>query len=71
MGIDDNTTTATASVADDLVANLQSYQQYFHWISHTYNHPTTLTGLVRALRLVPAAAMLTILHQPTTSTWRS
>jgi len=36
---------ATASVPDDLVANLQSYQQYFHWISHTYNHPTTLNGL--------------------------
>ncbi len=47
-GIVDNTATATASVADDLVANLQSYQQYFHWISHTYNHPTTLTGLCQS-----------------------
>ncbi len=47
-GADDNTATATASVADDLVANLQSYQQYFHWISHTYNHPTTLNGLCQS-----------------------
>ncbi len=47
-GIVDNPATATASVADDLVANLQSYQQYFHWISHTYNHPTTLTGLCQS-----------------------
>ncbi|MGB9432068.1 MAG: hypothetical protein WBQ89_07495, partial [Candidatus Acidiferrum sp.] len=47
-GIVDNPTTPTASVADDLVANLQSYQQYFHWISHTYNHPTTLTGLCQS-----------------------
>ena len=38
-------TGATAAVADDLVANLQSYQGAFHWISHTYNHPTTLSGL--------------------------
>ena len=47
-GVVDNTATATASVPDDLVANLQNYQQYFHWISHTYNHPTTLTGLCQS-----------------------
>lgn len=38
-------TGAAATVADDLVANLQSYQSAFHWISHTYNHPQTLSGL--------------------------
>jgi hypothetical protein len=47
-GADDITTTATASVADDLVGNLQNYQQYFHWISHTYDHPTTLNGLCQS-----------------------
>jgi hypothetical protein len=47
-GADDNTATATASVVDDLVANLQSYQQYFHWMSHTYDHPTTLNGLCQS-----------------------
>ena len=31
--------------ADTLLTNLQSYQQNFHWISHTYDHPTTLNGL--------------------------
>jgi hypothetical protein len=41
-------TGATASVADDLVANLQSYQGAFHWISHTYDHPTTLNGLCKS-----------------------
>jgi len=30
---------------DDLTTNVQNYQQYFHWISHTYNHPNTLNGL--------------------------
>ncbi|HXY51180.1 MAG TPA: hypothetical protein VEI01_17140 [Terriglobales bacterium] len=40
-----NQTNATASVTDDLVANLGTYQGAFHWISHTYNHPTTLNGL--------------------------
>jgi len=45
----DNPATATASVADDLVANLPSYQQYFHWISHTYDHPETLNGLCQSL----------------------
>jgi hypothetical protein len=44
-GADDNPQSATVTVADDLVTNLQSYQQYFHWISHTYDHPTTLNGL--------------------------
>jgi peroxiredoxin len=47
-GADGNAATATASVADDLVGNLQSYQQYFHWISHTYDHPTTLNGLCQS-----------------------
>jgi len=41
-------TGATAAVADDLVANLQSYQGGFHWISHTYDHPTTLNGLCKS-----------------------
>jgi trimeric autotransporter adhesin len=44
----DNTGTATASIADDLTANLQSYQQNFHWISHTYDHPSTLNGLCKS-----------------------
>jgi hypothetical protein len=39
---------ATAAVPDDLVANLQSYQGAFHWISHTYDHPTTLNGLCQS-----------------------
>jgi hypothetical protein len=47
-GVDDNPATATVTVADDLVGNLQSYQQYFHWISHTYDHPTTLNGLCKS-----------------------
>jgi hypothetical protein len=47
-GVDDNTATATATVADDLVANLQSFQSNFHWISHTYDHPTTLNGLCKS-----------------------
>jgi len=33
---------------DDLVADLQSYQQYFHWLSHTYDHPETLDGLCKS-----------------------
>jgi hypothetical protein len=41
-------TGATAAVTDDLVANLQSYQGGFHWISHTYDHPTTLNGLCKS-----------------------
>src|SRR6266702_1768597 len=36
----------TAGVAnDDLTTNVQNYQQYFHWISHTYDHPNSLNGL--------------------------
>src|SRR5205807_3888284 len=36
----------TAGVAnDDLTTNVQKYQQYFHWISHTYDHPNSLNGL--------------------------
>src|SRR5437868_3016737 len=35
-----------AGVANDsLTANVQNYQQYFHWISHTYDHPNSLNGL--------------------------
>ncbi len=30
------------------MGNLQDYQQYFHWISHTYDHPTTLNGLCQS-----------------------
>src|SRR5437762_3343096 len=30
---------------DDLTRNVQNYQQHFHWISHTYDHPNTLNGL--------------------------
>ncbi len=30
---------------DDLTANIQKYQQNFHWISHTYDHPNSLNGL--------------------------
>jgi Bacterial Ig-like domain (group 2)/Abnormal spindle-like microcephaly-assoc'd, ASPM-SPD-2-Hydin len=33
---------------DDLVSDLQSYQQYFHWLSHTYDHPETLDGLCKS-----------------------
>ncbi len=44
---------ATASVPDDLVTNLQSYQQYFHWISHTYDHPNTLNGLPKSAYYPP------------------
>src|SRR5438552_161181 len=36
----------TAGVANDsLTSNVQNYQQYFHWISHTYDHPNSLNGL--------------------------
>ncbi|MGB7434048.1 MAG: hypothetical protein WBW49_01420, partial [Candidatus Acidiferrum sp.] len=44
----DQSGTATATITDDLVANLQSYQQYFHWMSHTYDHPETLNGLCQS-----------------------
>ena len=30
---------------DDLTTHVQSYQPFFHWISHTYDHPNTLNGL--------------------------
>ena len=30
---------------DDLTTHVQDYQQYFHWISHTYDHPNSLNGL--------------------------
>lgn len=47
-GLPDNPATATATVADDLVSNLQSYQGAFHWISHTYDHPATLNGMTKS-----------------------
>src|SRR5262249_28312891 len=28
-------------VVDDLVYNLSSYESYFHWVTHTYDHPNT------------------------------
>ncbi len=35
-----------AGVANDsLTTNVQNYQKYFHWISHTYDHPNSLNGL--------------------------
>jgi len=39
-------TTGTAS--DTLLSNLSKYQQYFNWISHTYDHPETLNGLCQS-----------------------
>ena len=30
---------------DDLTTNVPNYQQFFHWISHTYDHPNSLNGL--------------------------
>jgi hypothetical protein len=30
---------------DDLTTKVQNYQQYFHWIGHTYDHPNSLNGL--------------------------
>ena len=41
-------TAATAAVADNLTANLQSYQGSFHWMSHTFDHPNTLNGLSKS-----------------------
>jgi hypothetical protein len=48
-GVSDNPATATAAVADDLVSNLQNYQGAFHWISHTFDHPSTLNGLCKSV----------------------
>jgi Bacterial Ig-like domain (group 2) len=39
---------ATASVPDDLVSSLSAYQGSFYWISHTYDHPSTLNGLLQS-----------------------
>src|SRR5437588_140141 len=45
-GNTDWTSLPTAGVAnDDLTSNVQNYQKYFHWISHTYDHPNSLNGL--------------------------
>src|SRR6266705_1343497 len=42
----DWTSLPAAGVANDnLTTNVQNYQQHFHWISHTYDHPNTLNGL--------------------------
>ena len=32
-------------VVDDLVYNLSTYQQPFHWITHTFDHPNSLNPL--------------------------
>jgi hypothetical protein len=39
---------APGTANDTLVSNLASYQGYFHWMTHTYDHPTTLTGLCKS-----------------------
>jgi hypothetical protein len=45
-GNNDWTGLPTAGLAaDDLTSNVHNYEQYFHWISHTYDHPNTLDGL--------------------------
>src|SRR5947208_6091560 len=45
-GNTDWTSLPAAGVANDnLTTNIQNYQQHFHWISHTYDHPNTLNGL--------------------------
>ena len=39
----------TAGVAnDDLTLNVHNYEQYFHWMTHTYDHPGTLNGLLKS-----------------------
>ncbi len=30
---------------DDLTFTLPSYEKFFHWMTHTYDHPNTLNGL--------------------------
>jgi sulfur carrier protein ThiS len=48
-GNNDWTGVATPGRAyDDLTMNVQSYQQYFHWITHTFDHPGTLDGLLKS-----------------------
>jgi hypothetical protein len=47
-GVNDGPGTAQATVADSLTANFAQYQQYFHWISHTYDHPSSLNGLCQS-----------------------
>ena len=37
--------TKSGAANDTLVTALPQYQQYFHWITHTYDHPGTLDGL--------------------------
>ena len=36
---------ASGVANDDLTSSVQSYQQFFHWMTHTYDHPGTLNGL--------------------------
>jgi hypothetical protein len=36
---------ARGAANDGLTANVQNYQQNFHWITHTFDHPGTLNGL--------------------------
>ena len=47
-----NTAAVTAGnpngVVDDLVYNLANYQQFYHWITHTFDHPNTLNGLCKS-----------------------
>ncbi|HEX4485725.1 MAG TPA: Ig-like domain-containing protein [Terriglobales bacterium] len=46
VGNKDWTGLAQSGVAnDDLVSNVHAYEQFFHWMTHTYDHPNTLNGL--------------------------
>ena len=45
-GNTDWTGLASPGVAnDDLTTQVQTYQGFFHWITHTYDHPNSLNGL--------------------------
>ena len=45
-GITDWTGLSSPGVAnDDLTTRVQTYQGFYHWISHTYDHPNSLNGL--------------------------
>ena len=39
---------ASGVANDDLVGSFSTYEQYFHWMSHTYDHPETLDGLTKS-----------------------
>ncbi len=45
VGTAGNTAWTGVTGADDLVTNLPNYQGFFHWISHTFDHPSTLNNL--------------------------